>query len=130
MIQDHSQANEQLTNLAMATKMPLPSGPDTEHRAIQQHLEQLYGAAFDVAYADLQLQDHGRTVQLLEYEIGSGQNPRLKSFASETLPIVLDHLAMAQQLHAKLTGAGVPETAEDVQVEADKASPTSPRKSP
>ena len=130
MIQDHSQANEQLTNLAMATKMPLPSGPDTEHRAIQQHLEQLHGAAFDVAYADLQLQDHGRTVQLLEYEIGSGQNPRLKSFASETLPIVLDHLAMAQQLHAKLTGAGVPETAEDVQVEADKASPAHPRKSP
>ena len=130
MIQDHSQGNEQLTNLAMATKMPLPSGPDTEHRTIQQHLEQLHGAAFDVAYADLQLQDHGRTVQLLEYEIGSGQNPRLKSFASETLPIVLDHLAMAQQLHAKLTGAGVPETAEDVQVEADKASPTSPRKSP
>ena len=113
MIQDHSQANKQLMDLATAAKVPLPGGPDTEHRTVQQQLEQLHGVAFDVVYARRQVQDHARTVQLLEYEIGSGQNPRLKDFASETLPVVLEHLAMAQRLDAELTGAGVPETAED-----------------
>jgi putative membrane protein len=129
MIQDHSQANKQLMDLATAANVPLPGGSDTEHRTVQQQLEQLHGVAFDVAYARGQIQDHARTVQLLEYEIGSGQNPRLKDFASETLPVVLEHLAMAQRLDAKLTGAGVPETAEDG-VQAGKAPPASPRKGP
>ena len=130
MIQDHSKANKQLADLMTATKVPLPGGPDTEHRTIQQHLEQLHGAAFDVVYAGVQMQDHARIVQLLEYEIGSGQNPRFKSFASETLPVVLEHLAIAQQLHAKLTGAGVPETAEDVQIQADNGPPATTSKGP
>jgi len=125
MVQDHSKANNQLADLMKAMKAPLPDGPDTEHRTIQRHLEQLQGAAFDVAYVGAQIQDHVRTVQLLEYEIGSGQNPRLKNFASETLPIVLEHLGTAQQLQAKLTGAGMPETAEGAQAPSD-----SPRKAP
>ena len=129
MIQDHSKTNKQLMDLATAAKVPLPGGPDTEHRTVQQQLEQLHGVAFDVAYARRQVQDHARTVQLLEYEIGSGQNPRLKNFASETLPVVLEHLAMAQRLDAELTGAGVPETAEDW-AQAGKAPPASPRKGP
>ena len=70
-----------------------------------------------------------RTAPETEYEIGSGQNPRLKDFASETLPVVLEHLAMAQRLDAELTGAGVPETAED-RVQAGRAPPASPRKGP
>ena len=111
-------------------QVPLPGGPDTEHRAVQQQLEQLHGAAFDVAYVSGQIQGHARTIQLLEYEIGSGQNPRLKGFASEILPVVMEHLAMAQRLNAELTGAGVPETAEDARVQDGKASPASPRKSP
>ena len=129
MIQDHSKTNKQLMDIATAAKVPLPGGPDTEHRTVQQQLEQLHGVAFDVAYARRQVQDHARIVQLLEYEIGSGQNPRLKDFASEALPVVLEHLAMAQRLDAELTGAGVPETAEDG-VQAGKAPPASPRKGP
>ncbi|MBV8523415.1 MAG: DUF4142 domain-containing protein, partial [Acetobacteraceae bacterium] len=42
-----------------------------------------------------QIQDHQRTVQLLEYEIGSGQDPDLKAFASEMLLHVIQHLQMA-----------------------------------
>jgi hypothetical protein len=37
--------------------------------------------------------------------IGSGQDADLKTFAEEILPIVLQHLEMAQNLHAELTGA-------------------------
>jgi putative membrane protein len=130
MIQDHSKANKQLMEVAAAAKVALPGGPDTEHRAMQQQLEQLHGAAFDVAYVGGQIQGHARTIQLLEYEIGSGQNPRLIDFASETLPVVMEHLAMAQRLNAELTGAGVPETAEDARVQDGRASPASPRRSP
>jgi putative membrane protein len=130
MIRDHSKANKQLTDLTTAARVPLPGGPDTEHRTVQQQLEQLHGDAFDMAYARGQVQDHARAVQLLEYEIGSGQNPRLKAFASETLPAVLEHLAMAQRLYSELTGAGVPATAEDARVQDGKTLPAAPGKGP
>jgi putative membrane protein len=50
--------------------------------------------------------DHQQTAHLLEWEIGSGQDPRVGKFAIATLPTVLDHLEMAKQIEAHLTGAG------------------------
>ena len=44
-------------------------------------------------------------VQLFEYEIGSGQDSQLKNFASQTLPVLMAHLEMAQNIEARLTGA-------------------------
>ena len=39
------------------------------------NLEKLGGGQFDLAYVDGQVQDHQKTAQLLEREIGSGQDP-------------------------------------------------------
>ncbi|HKU08751.1 MAG TPA: DUF4142 domain-containing protein, partial [Bradyrhizobium sp.] len=58
-----------------------------------------------------QIIDHQQTAQLLEYEIGSGQDEQLKSFASQVLPIVMQHLEMAQSIDARLTGTAAPEAA-------------------
>ena len=44
-------------------------------------------------------------MQLFEYEIGSGQDSQLKNFASQTLPVLMEHLEMAQTIDARLTGA-------------------------
>jgi putative membrane protein len=45
-----------------------------------------------------------KAVQLLEYEIGSGQDVELKNFAAEILPAVLRHLRSAQDLQAEMSG--------------------------
>jgi putative membrane protein len=47
--------------------------------------------------------DHQKTAQLLEWEIGSGENAELQKFASDILPIVLEHSEMARRLKAKLS---------------------------
>ncbi len=62
------------------------------------------GYSFDLLaeYLLLQQQDHQRTAQLLEYEIGSGENTALQAFAVKTLPVVLRHLAMVQELLGQL----------------------------
>ena len=72
--------------------------------AMREQLEKLSGREFDLAYLAGQLTDHQKTAQLLTYVIGSGQDPALKSFASQNLPIVLEHLKMVQELQAKLAG--------------------------
>jgi hypothetical protein len=57
------------------------------------------GAAFDVAFAQAQFIDHQKTLQLLEYEIGSGQESGLlRAYAAESLPMIREHLRMAQSV--------------------------------
>jgi putative membrane protein len=104
MIEDHVKANERLSALAEQAGLTPPKEIDQEHRAVRDRLEKLSGAEFDRAYIQSQLQDHQKTAQLLEWEIGSAQDPALKSFAAETLPVVLRHLRRAQEIAAELTG--------------------------
>ncbi|MBV9252330.1 MAG: DUF4142 domain-containing protein [Acetobacteraceae bacterium] len=111
MVSDHSKANNQLKELAAAASIPLPNTPDAEHQRTREQLQKVHGSAFDRAYIRGQVSDHQQTAQLFEYEIGSGQDPQLKGFASEVLPIALQHLEMAQNIDAHLTGAAEPETA-------------------
>lgn len=105
MVQDHTKANNRLAALAKAADIPQPDALDDEHRAMRDQLTNFSGERFDQAYMRGQMTDHQKTAQLLEYEIGSGQDTALKSFASETLPIILDHLHMAQDILARMTGA-------------------------
>jgi putative membrane protein len=102
MVEDHGKANDQLKGLAKEDGVPLPEKLDPEHMAIHDRLAGLSGAAFDQAYLQAQVADHQQTAQLFEYEIGAGQDGDLKSFASQTLPVVLKHLEMAQHIQADI----------------------------
>jgi putative membrane protein len=103
MVQDHGEANARLISLAKEDGIAVPHELDAEHQAMRARLDSLSGAEFDLAYLQGQVVDHQKTVQLLEYEIGSGQDVELKSFASEILPVVLQHLRVAQDIQAEMT---------------------------
>ena len=103
MVTDHGKANQQLMQLAQAANIPQPGQLDEEHKAMRAQLEKLGGAEFDLTYIRGQVGDHQKTAQLFEWEIGSGQDPQLKAFASEILPVVLRHLQMAENIELQLT---------------------------
>jgi putative membrane protein len=111
MIDDHSKANEKLMELAKAADIPLPAGLDPDHQAAREKLDKLTGADFDTAYILGQIEDHQRTVQVLQWEIGSGQNAPLQTFAAESLTVILLHLRRAQFIASELTGQAPPEIA-------------------
>ncbi|WP_292392878.1 hypothetical protein [Mesorhizobium sp.] len=50
-------------------------------------------------------------MQLLEWEIGSGQDTDLQHFGSDTLPTVLEHLRMARDIKAKLASQALADAA-------------------
>jgi putative membrane protein len=102
MIKDHTKNNDELKMLAKSSGVALPSTLDSQHALEKKQLESENGASFDAAYVKRQVQDHQKTVQLLEHEIHSGQDPAVRHFAEETLPVVNHHLSMAKQLQAKL----------------------------
>jgi len=107
MIRDHGASNAKLKDLAQAMKIPLPYAITQDDMAVKYWLGSLKGAPFEIAYIKSQIVDHQKTVQLLEWEIDSGEDAALQRFAVETLPTVLDHLQLAQQINAKLTGAAL-----------------------
>jgi putative membrane protein len=104
MVQDHGKANDQLAGLAQQADIPLPGELDQEHKTMRDQLQAMSGPDFDRAYLHGQIIEHQKTVQLLEWEINSGQDAEIKHFASETLPTVLQHLQMAQDLMTRTTG--------------------------
>jgi putative membrane protein len=104
MVQDHTRSGNDLMNLANAAKVPIPEGLDRDHRTIRAELDKLNGTAFDDAYIRGQITDHQQTVQLLEFVIGSGQDPALKQFAVQALPVVMRHLQMAQAIATETEG--------------------------
>jgi putative membrane protein len=104
MVDDHGNANEQLKSLADKSKIPLPEELDSDHKKIRADLGKLDGAAFDLTYLAAQIVDHQKTAQLLAWEIGSGEDADLQHFASDKLPVVLEHIKAAQALHAELEG--------------------------
>ena len=101
MIDDHTQANNQLKQIARQHKVTLPARPDGKNQAEEQKLRGLNGAAFDQAYAQAELRDHQETVALFQQEAASGQDPDLKAFAQQTLPTLQQHLQMAQALNTQ-----------------------------
>jgi putative membrane protein len=105
MLVEHTQANGQLASAARQSSLEPPSQPSAEHKAMHAQLASLEGAAFDDAYMRGQLVEHQKTVQLLQWEMGSGQDPALQRFAATALPAVLDHLAEVQQVQSQLAGS-------------------------
>ncbi|MBV8578893.1 MAG: DUF4142 domain-containing protein [Acetobacteraceae bacterium] len=105
MADDHSKANNQLKELAAAANIPLPDAPSSDDQKMREQLDRTQGDAFDRDYVRGQIAAHQQAVQLFEYEIGSGQDSQLKSFASRTLPVLMQHLEMAKDMDAHLTGA-------------------------
>jgi putative membrane protein len=125
MVQDHSRAGDEVMNLAQAAGVPIPEGLDRDHRTIRGELDKLNGAAFDDAYIRGQVTDHQQTVQLLEFEIGSGQDPALMQFAVRTLPVVMRHLQIAQTIATETEGVASRMMPSETAKHRDKEEPAS-----
>lgn len=103
MVRDHQEANKRIATLARNADLPPIPALDPDHKVVIDRLSKLQGATFDRAYIDSQIVDHQVMAQLLEYEIGSGQDKEVKGLAAELLPSILDHLQTADAVLAGLT---------------------------
>ena len=98
MVADHLQANQELQAIAKQQNLTLPTNPDSASTSMEQRLQSSSGSAFDTAYTKDMVQDHQQDVADFQQEASSGQDPALKAFAQKYLPVLQQHLQMAQQL--------------------------------
>jgi putative membrane protein len=96
MITDHTQANEELQQLVQQNNLTPPAAPAGKEQAEQKRLSALKGAAFDTEYMRHEVADHGQDIAEFQREAQSGQDPALKAFAQKTLPVLRQHLQMAE----------------------------------
>jgi putative membrane protein len=100
MVDDHTQANNELMKVATGKGLTLPTDLDAKHKSKVEKLQKLSGAQFDRAYMDDMVADHKQDVADFEKESKSGRDSDLKGFAAKTLPTLQDHLKMAQDTDA------------------------------
>ena len=102
MVTDHSAANQELQQLAMAKGVTLPTELAGDHKAALDHLATLSGAALDKAYMQHMVEDHVKDVAEFEKASTTAQDPDVKAFAAKTLPVLQQHLQLAKDTSAKL----------------------------
>jgi putative membrane protein len=104
MVDDHSKAGDKLKEVASRESITLPSDISVKDQATYDRLSKLSGSAFDRAYARDMVKDHETDVAVFQREATSGKNDSLKSFASETLPTLQDHLKQAKEMMKSVGG--------------------------
>lgn len=96
MVDDHSKANDELKGLAARKNVTLPTSLDPQDQATMDRLSKLNGPAFDRAYMRDMVVDHKKDIADFRKEANSGADSDVKTWASNTLPTLQQHLQMAQ----------------------------------
>lgn len=100
MVTDHTANDQQLQQIAQSKGAVLPTDLDADQQSTLTKLQGESGRTFDRDYVASQVQGHNAMLSALQTEAASGTDPDLKKFASDTVPIVQQHLDAAKALQA------------------------------
>jgi len=101
MIDDHTKANQELAQLALAKDLEMSDEATLMDKAKAMILKLRDGENFDEAYANNQVVAHEQTIEMYQDYVEGGENADLKQFAQKTLPKLEEHLKQAKDLQAK-----------------------------
>jgi putative membrane protein len=102
MVQDHSQANNELQGLAQAKNIALPPDMGDAYRQELERLSQLTGPDFDRAYMDRMVDEHAEDVELFQQQAQRGRDADLKTWAAKTLPTLQSHQELARSIDSAI----------------------------
>ncbi len=105
MVDDHSKANNDLKSAAESENMTLPTDVNAKQQAMYDKLSKMSGAAFDKAYVNDMVKDHEEDVKEFQKEASNGKDPKIKDFASTTLPVLQGHLSKIKGIQSSM-GSG------------------------
>ena len=101
MIDDHTKIGDQFKAALQQANLPQPSDNlDQQDQMVLAKLQSEKEPAFDRTYAASQRRGHQQAVQVLRTYSRSGGNKDLKQLAAKTLPMIKEHLRMAEGLRA------------------------------
>jgi len=97
MVNDHRHADKKLKTAASEENISLPTEMSAKDQATYDRLSKLSGPAFDRAFTRDMVKDHEADIAAFRHEANDGKDSTIKSFASQTLPTLEDHLKLARE---------------------------------
>lgn len=104
MVTDHSKANDELRAIATQKGAALPAKMSHLENMSLSHLQNESAANFDQTYIKDMVKDHKKDVKEFEKAANDITDPDLKAWVQKTLPILQQHLQMAENLEASIKG--------------------------
>lgn len=99
LVNDHTNANNELVQLANSKKVELPAAPPRGQRKDIEKLAKLAGAEFDRHFVrEVGIKDHEKDIRKFEKASERTKDAQLKAWIDKTLPRLREHLAQAQKL--------------------------------
>jgi putative membrane protein len=96
---DHTNDFHQLYSAAQQANAKVPDAIDTQHnKAMIDPFQKLKGTAFDRRFAQEMVSGHTKAIAVYKNEAANAQNPALKSYAEQALPVLQKHLDQAKTL--------------------------------
>lgn len=97
LVQDHTKAYQQLTELAVKTGVSIPTGIDTAKDRTIVQLVHLSGSRFDNQFIRDEIADHRHAIALFKREAEHGQDADVRDYASKMVPVLENHLHLAEK---------------------------------
>jgi putative membrane protein len=113
MVTDHSRLNEQTKAVAAQKNVTLPTSMNSEDQAEYRDLSSKTGSDFDKAYIRDMLKDHNKDIEEFRHEANAGNDPDIKALAAKALPVLEEHLRLAENA-AKQLGISTSPTGGDL----------------
>ena len=99
LVDQHTQANDELIKLANAKRVELSAAPPRDKRRDIEKLGKKQGQEFDTEFVrEVGIKAHEKNIKAFEKASKDTKDPELKAFIDKTLPTLKEHLAMAQKL--------------------------------
>ncbi len=99
LVTDHTSDFNQLSSVGRQAGLSVPGAIDAEqNKTLISPLEKLKGATFDRRYIEDMIAGHEKGIAIYKKEAAEAQNPVLKSYADNALPVLEKHLAAAIKL--------------------------------
>jgi putative membrane protein len=106
MVLDHMELESQLAAVATENGVQLPNGPSEQAKQEMATLQEMSGAKFDAVYMQHMVQGHEQAVQRFKSEKGQAQSRPVQAVVAAALPIIEQHLALAQAVQSGIQNPG------------------------
>ncbi len=115
MINDHSKLQNQLETFASARNLKLPTSTTTQQQNLVSQLQGASSSDFDRQYITTMLQEHKQDIAKVQQQMAATQDPAVQDLAAKTLPILQNHVRIAEHIAGRMGIAAQPGLNEPVQ---------------
>ena len=102
VINDHTNNEQKVKDLAARVDVVLPDQLSANQTDEYARLTKLSGPEFEHAYINDMIQGHEQAISQYENEAKTATNSAVRMYASETLPMLREHLKLAHQVAVEI----------------------------